>query len=214
MDTGLNNTNKLHLALDQPMLADVEWLVEANSNETHQLWSDWSERSLSNYKPVSTTDDELRELLMRVAKTLPVEDLKTIRKLAEVNKRVSKIDHKRYKWEQVHEGHGFEILRLDVKLKGKKKESLLVMIDFRYFIIEGHKIAFYSSESMATHRGYIETFLVTYFQRTHDKYGLWNHTDAQNFHNCINYLDHIDPEPRDTSHKVSRFKEYHIFPKI
>ena len=88
------------------------------------------------------------------------------------------------------------------------------MLEFRYYIINGHKVAFYSSSSMITHRGYIDAFLITYFQRTHDNYSRWNHVDATNFHNCINYLDSIDLKPRDTIYEPTTFKKYHIFPKL
>lgn len=43
MDVGLNNTNTLHLALGNDYFKDIEWLVEATSEERYQLWKDWRE---------------------------------------------------------------------------------------------------------------------------------------------------------------------------
>jgi len=36
MDTGLNNTNTLHIALENSYMEDVEWIIEATDEERHQ----------------------------------------------------------------------------------------------------------------------------------------------------------------------------------
>jgi hypothetical protein len=178
MDTGLNNKNALHLVFGQEVFKDVEWLVEANSNERHTLWS---------------------------------------------------MNHERFKWEQVSEGVSWPIMEMEINpvnlnafLKVKEMrpwkrtvEVLPVCIDFSFAIIDGHKVCFYSSNSRLTHSGYIEAFLLTYFQRTHDGYTRWNHTDANNFHNCINYLGDVDVVERDTKYKVKAGDlKYHIFEPV
>lgn len=44
MDVGFNNTNTLHLALENEYLKDVEWIIEANSEEQRQIWKDYHEK--------------------------------------------------------------------------------------------------------------------------------------------------------------------------
>jgi len=43
--------------------------------------------------------------------------------------------------------------------------------------------------------------LIKQFQLTHDGYTRWNHTNSSNFHNCVNSLDRLDKEPRETIYK-------------
>ena len=167
MDTGLNNKNTLHIALDNPFMEDVEWIVEATSEERHHIWGDY---------------------------------------------------HEKHNWEEVSSGQLYTILQLKVKanVKGKKvKETLPISLDCSYAIIDGHKIMFYTSPSRLTHSGYIEAFLTTYFQRTHDNYTRWNHVDAANFHNCAGYLDTVDEKPRTTVYKPEDYeKKYFVFEPV
>ena len=166
MDVGFNNTNTLHIKLDEPHLEDVEWIVEATSEERHHLWNKW---------------------------------------------------HEIRNWEQIHSGQIHTLFNLDVKFEkdGKKvKETLPVSVDFSFCILDGHKILFYNCPSLLAHLGYVDAFMSTYFQRTHDNYSRWNHTNATNFHNCANYLDTIDKEVRDTVYKPYSNKKYHVFKPI
>jgi len=173
MDVGLNNKNTLHLALDNPYMEDIEWVVEATWDERHNLWKEY---------------------------------------------------HEKRDWKEVGTGQVYTILNLEVTAKSHKgtqedlkntKEVLPVCIEFSYAIIDGHKICFYTSNSRLVHHGYIEAFLLTYFQRTHDKYTRWNHTDATNFHNCIGYLDTVDKKPRNTIYKPNSYEEkYFMFKKV
>jgi hypothetical protein len=150
MDVGLNNRNYLHKKLGNSYLEDVEWIVEATSEERFNLWQDYH-------------------------------------------------NDPKYNWEEVSRGWSYYIIELNINGNGKiKSETLPVYINFSFAIINGHKICFYTSNSLLVHHGYIESFLTTYFQRTHDDYSRWNHTDSANFHNCIGYLEDIDLEPRDT----------------
>lgn len=217
MDVGFNNTNTLHLALNEPSLEDVVWLVESNSNETHELWGSWSDQSLTHYNSLDISDGESSALVQKAYLQMGPEDAEKIRHLLEMNKRIQKFNGRRSKWEQIMTGHSFTILKLECKSPDGLGpiETLPIRIDFRYYIIHGHKIAFYSSDAALVHRFYVEAFLQTYFQRTHDGYSRWNHTDAQNFHNCINYLDTLDKEPRKTRFKPDGFmSQYFIFEPI
>jgi len=173
MDVGFNNTNTLHLALDEKFFEDVEWIIEATSDEQLNVWKEF---------------------------------------------------HEMHEWKQVPRGMSYTILNLEVfpqvkeskvySTKKLKKESLPVVIEFSFAIVDGHKIAFYTSNSLLTHNGYIEAFLTTYFQRTHHKYTRWNHANATNAHNCLNYLDAVDVRARKTTYKpYSHLKKYHIFKK-
>lgn len=144
MDVGLNNKK-----LENSYLEDVEWIVEATSEERFNLWKDYHEDP-------------------------------------------------KYNWEEVSRGFWYELIRLKIGGGDIPSEVLPVCIEFSFAIINGHKICFYTSNSRLVHHGYIESFLTTYFQRTHHDYTRWNHTDSTNFHNCIGYLETIDLEPRDT----------------
>lgn len=217
MDVGFNNTNTLHLALGEKELEDVVWLVEANSNEAHQLWADWSEQSITNFKPIEMEKTEADALIVKAYSSMSPREAEKIRLLVEMNTRVLKYGGKRKKWKQIPAGHSFTIIELECKPTNGigPVQTLAVRIDFRYFVIDGFKIAFYSSNAIISHRFYVEAFLKTYFQRTHDNYTRWNHTDAQNFHNCINYLDTLDKNPRETSYKPDEFMHgYFVFEPI
>lgn len=166
MDVGFNNTNTLHIALEDNYLEDVEWIVEATSEERHNIWDKW---------------------------------------------------HERHNWEQVSSGRLWTIINLEVKFERDDKkviESLPVTLDVSYAILDGHKILFYDSPSRLVHLGYIEAFMHTYFQRTHDNYSRWNHTNSANFHNCAYYLDTIDTKPRNTTFEPYSNEEYYVFKPI
>lgn len=155
MDTGLNNINNLHKKVNLPELEDVEWIIEATSEEQFNLWKENKDR---------------------------------------------------YTWEQIQQGWSFTIINL--KISGslgdnKIEETLPVNISISLAKVNGHKILFYSSDSMISHYGLIDAFMISNFQRTHDSYTRWNHTNAVNFHNCVGYLDTIDQDPRDTEYESS-----------
>lgn len=159
MDIGLNNKNYLHLKLQNPYLEDIEWLVEATSDEQFNLW---------------------------------------------------KHHHSKYNWVSVSLGYSYQIVELEIKGNDKIKSELLpVWISFSFAIIDGHKICFYTSDSRLVHHGYIDAFLGAFFQRTHDNYTRWNHTNSMNFHNCIGNLTDIDKKPRKTIFEPEN--EYHIW---
>lgn len=214
MDVGFNNRNNLHIALDNKMFEDVEWLVEANSNETQELWAQWCNQSMSNYSNLKVSDKDAEIMFISLgAKALELGFGDELAKMVELNKKINEDRKHRRNWEQVYTGYWYTIVELECNIPGdEKKKKLPVNISFQFFIIEGHKIAFYCSDSALTHNFYIEAFLKTHFQRTHDGYTRWNHTNAQNFHNCINYFDTVDKEPRDTIYEPDDFmKDYYIF---
>lgn len=185
MDVGFNNLNMLHLILDNPILEDIEWIVEATSEEKFNLWKEYSKDSQNNI----VRSPSSKEIV--------------------------------YDWKQVSEGYGYTIVELETSISKKSpfykpgKEILPINLDLSFAIINGHKICFYTSNSLLTHHGYIEAFLHTYFQRTHDKYTRWNHTNAANFYNCVGYLETIDKKPRNTEYKpIDREKQWYIFKPI
>lgn len=174
MDVGFNNINFLHLTIDghtTECLENIEWIVEANSDERHWLWQE---------------------------------------------------NHEDHEWKEHSVGYWHTIMELDLNISKKSsidgknvRETLPVNISFNFAEIDGHKICFYYSPSLLVHHGYIEAFMCTYFQRTHDNFTRWNHVDAANFHNCINYLDTIDKSPRNTVYTPSAdTKKYFVFKPI
>jgi hypothetical protein len=143
MDVGLNNKNMF----DEFELKDIDFLVQANSNERFNLWLEYSNSSKDERK----------------------------------NERVD--------WKQINTGFMITIGSLD---------SRPVAIEFSFAIIKGKKIAFYTGCSQVVDHKMIDEWLISRFQRTHDNYSRWNHVDAINFHNCINSLEILDIEPRNT----------------
>lgn len=92
-------------------------------------------------------------------------------------------------WEQINTGFMITIGQLD---------SRPVTIEFSFAIIKRKKVAFYNGCSQVVDHKMIDEWLISRFQRTHDNYSRWNHVNATNFHNCINSLETLDIEPRDT----------------
>jgi len=187
MDVGLNNKNLL--GKEAPELADVVFLVKANSNEQFNLWVEWSKESLTNIEPLSK---KVLETLSEVVKSWPV-----LTKVIDMNDKVIKTYQKRIKWKQISSGF---LLTIGHVKHGKDK--LPICIEFSFAIIEGKKVCFYNRSSRAGDSKMVDNWLIKRFQLTHDGYTRWNHVNATNFHNCVNSLDKLDKEPRDTKYKI------------
>lgn len=183
MDVGLNNRNTLGEIA--PEFEDVVFFVEATSTEQHTLWSEWSTRSMSNIEPIS--DDVMSLVQEKLGAGILFE------KLSKLNRKVKDNNQPRVNWEQVSAGFA-----LSVGQVGKNN----VMVCFTFAFINGKKICFYEATSQVVNHKMIEDWLISKFQLTHDGYSRWNHTNAMNFHNCVNSLDNLDKEPRDTVYKI------------
>lgn len=191
MDVGLNNRNTLGEI--NPALADVAFLVEANSNEQFTLWQEWAKESMSNIAPLKPMDLDLLRITLRNYPSLLAE-------VTRLNKNVKQNEHPRIDWEQISAGFLITIARVK---HGRRK--LPVCIQFSFAIINGKKICFYDNCSMAGDSEMVEKWLIKRFQLTHDKYTRWNHTDARNFHNCVHSLDkRLDIKPRNTKYKGAK----------
>lgn len=182
MDTGLNNRNTLGDIA--PEFKDVVFFVEATSTEAFTLWQEWSKESMTNIEPISK---ELMDLLNEVL------EVPSLFKVVEnLNEKVKKNTANRVEWEQVCSGFMLQIGEIDKRP---------VSVSFSFAIINGKKICFYECTSQVADHKMIEDWLMSKFQLTHDNYTRRNHTNAGNFHNCINSLDNLDAEPRDTVYK-------------
>lgn len=177
MDVGLNNKNTLGEIA--PEFSDVVFFVEANSNEQFLLWQEYSKESMSNIQPLS-------DAAINNIPTDYREDVKIL------NNKVKKFAHTRIDWKQIMSGFGLTIGQVQRKP---------VCVTFNFAIINGKKVCFYYPSSIMVDHRMIENWLISRFQLTHDKYTRWNHVDANNFHNCVNSLDNIDKEPRETVYK-------------
>jgi len=198
MDVGLNNRNTLGEIA--PELTDVVFLVEATSAEQHNLWSEWSEQSMTNVEPLDNTDVVRLKMILKPLHTSLMIQVEAL------NDKVKRYQHTRVKWEQI--SAGFTITIGHVVHKG---ERLPVAVSFSFAIINGKKVCFYYCCSRATDSEMVEKFLISRFQLTHDGYSRWNHVDAGNFHNCVNSLDDLDEEPRDTVYKGDHYEEPKAF---
>ncbi len=178
MDLGLNNRNKLG-EID-PMFNDVVFLVEATSEEKHFLWK---EKAFIEFESLS-------EYIMKEAEATL--DFGSFKKLEKLNNKIKKDNWNKVEWEQINEGFYLTIGHID---------NRPICVSFSFAIIEGKKICFYYGSSEVVDYKMIENWLIDRFQLTNDNYNCWNKTDAGNFHNCINALDCIDKEPRDTVYK-------------
>ncbi len=182
MDIGLNNRSKLH-EIDN-RFADVVFLVEANSNEVHNLWQQWSGKSVESM-PIKLLHEMLRDY-RALFSAFPKELLEKVEDVVNAA-------HNFVKWEQISEGFLYKI----GELAGHP-----IRVNFRFAIINGKKVAFYTGSSRVYDHTMVENWLTSHFQLTHDNYTRWNHVDAQNFHNCVNGLDNLDKEPRDTIYRI------------
>lgn len=183
MDVGLNNTNKLGEI--NPAFKDVVFLVEATSSERHSLWVEHAHNSPTNIQPLS--EKELNEICSSLS-----EKPKLAEKLKALNIRINGAKRTRVNWEEISQGFALEIGKIEKKS---------VVLTFFFAKLDGHKVAFYNCSSQAVDYAMIKDWLIERFQLTNDNYHRWNHTDAMNFHNCLNSLDSLDKEPRNTVYK-------------
>lgn len=188
MDVGLNNRNTLGEIV--PELGDIVFLVEANSNERLNLWQEWSVESQTNIKPLSETDMDLLRLALKDTPSM-------FQMVSQLNDKIKNEYHHRVKWEEISKGLMISIGNIKIE-----EEMFPVNIVFSFSIINGKKVCFYDCCSRIVDHTMVENWLIERFQLTHDSYTRWNHVDAANFHNCINSLDNIDKEPRDTKYAV------------
>lgn len=184
MDVGLNNRNTLGEI--EPAFKDVVFMVEANSNETQKLWEEWAKESMTN---IEAFDDDVMNIFK---KELGADSL-LFGQLADLNHKVKNNQQPRVNWEQIRSGFAIRIGEIN---------GLPVNVEFSFAIIEGKKICFYNAISQMVNYKMVEDWLIERFQLTNDGYCRWNRVDAQNFHNCINSLDRLDKEPRDTVYKI------------
>lgn len=181
MDVGLNNKNTLG-EID-PRFNDVVFFVEATNSEEFDLWREYSSESMSNIKPLKDTDidliiDSISDNRLRI-------------NVLDLNKSIKHIERKRVKWKQ---GSGFSIV---IGYLDKRP----INVSFMIHEINDNKVCFYHGCSELVDHKMIKDWLISRFQLTHDNYGRWNHSDANNFHNCIQGLENMDKEPRETVYK-------------
>jgi len=187
MDVGLNNRNTLGEVA--PELADVCFLVEASSTEKMNLWEEWSEDSFTNIESISERNFERISSILQNYESL-------LRMVTILNGQAKNNESARVDWKEVSMG----LMRTIGHIKSGK-EKLPVCVEFSFAIIEGKKVCFYNCCSRAVDHSMVKDWLIERFQLTHDKYTRWSHVNAGNFHNCINSLDNLDKEPRDTKYK-------------
>lgn len=177
MDVGLNNKNTLgELA---PEFSDVVFFIKATNNEQFTLWQEWSKESMYNIKSLP---DNLIEFIPSGMRP----------EVKRLNDKVKKLEMTRVEWGQIMAGFNLTIGYI---------QEYPVCVSFHFALINGKKVCFYHPTSRMVDHQMIEDWLMSRFQLTHDKYTRRNHVDAINFHNCVNSLDNLDKEPRDTIYK-------------
>ncbi len=181
MDVGFNNRNMFK----DPRLKEVVFLVDTSSGKNaHSLWEEWSKGYAEEfgYKKIPTIPEkEITPLLEEVNNSIKIH-----------NKKVDEENSHRVEWKQVPEGFATLIGELDKRP---------VYLEFSFAYINGHKIAFYEICSQVADYKMAEDYLKKNFQLTNDGYTRWNHTNSTNFHNCVNSLDRMDKEPRNTKYE-------------
>lgn len=182
MDVGLSNRSTL--AQEHPEFEDVVFLVEATRTERFNLWQEWSSDTITYVKPLDDTDFEA------ILETIIKPSLRE--KFTNLQKRIKNNHQYIVDWDQLPMGVSITIGHI---------KKLPVCIDFSFDIINGKKICFYYCCSRMCDHDMIDNWLIERFQLTHDNYTRWNHTDASNFHNCVNSLDNLDKKPRNTVYK-------------
>lgn len=198
MDVGFNNTN----TFETKELRDVEFIVEATSEEKFNLWKRYSRNRKSYIEKMIETptigelkllydngflSEELRKELALIQNTLILVEKHNRAVEEELKLKVDWEDEPMGKTECVGTYNGKQI-----------------WVSFYFSRINGHKVAFYECTSVVVNHDVVENYLMRYFQKTYDNYSRWCHTNATNFHNCICGLTRLDKEPRNTT-----FKDYH-----
>ena len=146
---------------------------------------EWSTQSMHNIKSLTDLD------ISRIEEATNIR-VDVVKKIKDLNRAVKKVETKRVVWQQVMAGFGLTIGQVQKKP---------VHVHFSFAIINGKKVCFYECTSRMADHTMIEDWLMSRFQLTHDDYTRRNHVNATNFHNCINSLDNLDKEPRDTVYK-------------
>jgi hypothetical protein len=185
MDVGLNNRNTLGDIA--PEFEDVVFLIEATSTEQLNLWSELCKQSMTNIE--SIPDGIMDQIQDRLGPGILFD------KISELNQKTRKNNISRVDWEQIPSGFGITIGHV-----GKSP----IHVCFSFAIINGKKICFYEATSQVINHKMIEDWLISRFQLTNDNYSRWNHTNAMNFHNCIQAFDRLDELPRDTVYEIEK----------
>jgi hypothetical protein len=90
--------------------------------------------------------------------------------------------YKRYEWEQDNFGLTVEVGKIDNKP---------ISITFFWFIIEGHRVAFYERNSWYIDLYQVDEWLKKYCNPTWN-YGRRAHCNAMNFHHCLHAIDDLN----------------------
>jgi len=205
MNVGFNNTN----TFEHKDLKDVVFLVEATDDERHNLWvryateythHDGLDKEISMFQTDLDMDIFTKGIRRFLSPIITQEIDRLYGLVTSVTERNVKIrESRKHRIDWQSDSHG-----IVVKVGEFGGEAIWVSFSFAH--INGHKVAFYTANNSQTvHHGIVENYMMKYFQRTHDGYTRWNHTDATNFHNCVNSLDDIDESPRKT-----KFKNYNV----
>lgn len=182
MDVGLNNRNMF----ENEHLKDVVFLVDTSSGkDQHSLWEEWSLEYAEKFGP-----KKIQEIPGHLISCPLLSDVSE--SIKRHNKKVDEDNQHRVKWESARMGISIEIGDLDDRP---------ICVQFGFAHINGHKVAFYEGSSQLVDHKMIEDWLTENFQLTNDGYTRWNHVDSTNFHNCVNSLDRMDKEPRNTIYK-------------
>ena len=193
MDVGFNNKN----TFEHKQLKDVVFLVEATSNEQHNLWREYANDhydldGLDTEIPIPSILEQGYNSCTRQQLDEFIELRALADKVIERNRKIKESRKYRVDWIQDNRGFLIEIGQLN---------KAPICVSFFFAKIKGHRVGFYEVTSRVAHHGMVEDWLTEHFQLTHDGYTRWNHTNADNFHNCIRGLDTLDKEPRDTIYK-------------
>lgn len=183
MDVGLNNRN----LFEHELLKDVAFLVEATSDEMRALRQEYSIDYWDHHQIDKCI--ELGSISSKNLRGVSDEIIDLIKSVETRNEKVNESRKYRVKWED--EGRG---VMIHVGAFDKRP----VYVEFSFAYIKGKKVAFYNGCSELVDHKMINDWLIKNFQLTNDGYTRWNRVDAINFHNCINALDRLDKEPRDT----------------
>jgi len=212
MDVGLNNQNTFEIE----ELKEVVFIVEATSNEIHNLWLEWAKEAIdfSRHKPIQTPVNWGFKVFSDSFKSFLSDDLQNeiialealCKETLHRNEESQEDLKNRVEWTpgngiSVPIGHieGNTFSEFTMKDSGFEKRPIVLNCNIVW--INGHKILFYEGCSQLVDHRMIEEWFLKYFQRTHDNYTRWNHSDTTNFHNCIHGLERLDKEPRNTTYQ-------------
>jgi hypothetical protein len=121
-------------------------------------------------------------------------------------------------WEQDPAGELVTIAQVSIN---RQKFPICLCLSFAR--LNGVRIAFYDPTSLVVHHGMVEEWLKSVHIAKYQNGSRWAHTDAQNFHNCIQFVkideakliqNELDQFEKEGKIKIRRDRRNYFSPSV